>query len=156
MSFCIQHYHMWKDGFLDQCPKCREFKSKRYPYCQRCQLGISGDTLEKNYSLEHSEAWLKGDKNAKQFYAYVLQLNDGKYYVGHTRNLRPRLKEHRNGEVKSTVGMMPCLVYFEIKQNRELAAYREAELKGLRDANPRKLTKLIIEFQDLVREVKIE
>ena len=48
-------------------------------------------------------------------YVYVLQSErDGNFYVGYTKNIRKRLREHNDGNVKSTKNRLPMkLVYWE-------------------------------------------
>jgi predicted GIY-YIG superfamily endonuclease len=106
--------------------------------------------------LEHSDAWAKGDKGAERFFVYILKLEDGDFYVGQTRELRERLSEHRDQKASSTARRNPKLQYFEILPTREAAELREAELKKLRDSNPRQIRRMIISFHDLIREVQLE
>lgn len=49
------------------------------------------------------------------FYTYVIKsLKDGHIYVGHTNDLKRRIKEHNSGEVKSTNKRKPFkLLYYE-------------------------------------------
>ena len=67
------------------------------------------------------------------FFIYILKLDDGKFYAGHTRELRERMGEHRDGKAKSTADKNPLLVWFEIVDTRKEAAEREAQLKELID-----------------------
>ena len=57
------------------------------------------------------------------FYSYVLKsLKDGKYYYGHTANLKLRLDIHNKGKVKSTKSRTPFILHyyetFETKPKR--------------------------------------
>jgi len=65
------------------------------------------------------------------YYVYVLySLKDKKFYTGYTQNLRNRLKEHKNGKVKSTMNRRPVeLVYFEGCLSQQDATKREKYLK---------------------------
>ncbi len=38
---------------------------------------------------------------------YILKCSNGQYYTGFTRNLKRRLKEHKNGEAHSTKNKLP-------------------------------------------------
>ena len=68
-----------------------------------------------------------------QFYVYVLETSHG-HYVGHTWNVRSRLRQHQRGEVPSTAGSSPALLWQSAPlQTREDAARFEASLKSLRD-----------------------
>jgi len=65
-------------------------------------------------------------------YVYVLRsLQDDFYYTGYTSNIEQRLKEHNNGNVKSTRHRKPFeLVYFEGSRNQDDALHREKYLKS--------------------------
>ena len=128
-----------------KCPKCGKFKKPIFPYCFVC------NKTEK----ESSPKWDKADASATEFYCYVLQLADGTYYAGQTRELRERMMEHREGLTKSTAGTNPKLKWFTIVDSREVAATLEVELKKLCDGNPREIRRRIIAFQDLMKEVSL-
>ncbi len=66
------------------------------------------------------------------YYCYVLQSEkDGKYYVGHTRDLTDRLRRHNKGRVTSTKGRGPwTLVHSERFPTRTEAAQRERAIKN--------------------------
>ncbi len=67
------------------------------------------------------------------FYVYVLDTDFGDY-VGHTWHVGRRLKQHQDGQVRSTVGSSPTLVWVSRPfTTREDAARFEASLKSLRD-----------------------
>jgi predicted GIY-YIG superfamily endonuclease len=87
---------------------------------------------------------------------YILKLDNGDFYIGHTRELRERLSEHRDQKVSSTAGRTPKLQYFEVLPTREDAERREDELKRLEDSNPRQIRRMIISFLDFVREIQPE
>jgi putative endonuclease len=65
------------------------------------------------------------------YYTYVLKSKiDHNLYIGHCDDLKIRLKQHFNGEVKSTRYRRPLeLVYFEACRNLEKAVKREKYLK---------------------------
>jgi putative endonuclease len=47
------------------------------------------------------------------FYVYILKsVKNGSYYVGTTRNISNRLKEHNSGETKSTRYLAPYEVIY--------------------------------------------
>lgn len=57
-------------------------------------------------------------------------MQDSKFYIGFTSDLKRRLKEHNSGLVKSTNPRKPFkLVYFEGYANEEEARHREHNLK---------------------------
>lgn len=64
-------------------------------------------------------------------YVYVLQsAKDNNFYVGYTKDINRRLKEHQNGEVDSTRNRRPIkIVYCEVCLSQEDATIREKYLK---------------------------
>ena len=68
-----------------------------------------------------------------EFYVYVLDTDFGDY-VGHSWHVGNRLKQHQAGQVKSTAGGSPTLLWVSRPfTTREDAARFEASLKSLRD-----------------------
>jgi putative endonuclease len=67
----------------------------------------------------------------KFYYTYVLHsLKDDNHYTGYTSNLKGRLKQHNDGEVRSTQYRRPLeLVYFEACRSMNDALHREKYLK---------------------------
>ena len=65
------------------------------------------------------------------FYTYVLESdNDGKRYVGWTKDLDERLKKHNSGKVFATKHRLPMkLVYYEACLSQTKAIEREKQLK---------------------------
>ncbi len=65
------------------------------------------------------------------FYTYVIKSQkDGKLYIGHTKDLIARMKEHNDGLVKSTKSRKPFkLSYYEACNILEDAIKREKSLK---------------------------
>ena len=65
------------------------------------------------------------------FYVYVLESEkDGNFYVGYTKDLKKRLKLHRQGKVSSTKDRRPLkLIYYEASRNQKDAVHREKYLK---------------------------
>ena len=61
------------------------------------------------------------------FYTYVLlSLKDKRKYIGFTRDLKKRLKEHNSGKVESTKHRTPfVLIYYEACLSEEDAVIRE-------------------------------
>ena len=68
----------------------------------------------------------------KLFFVYVLKsLKDGKHYTGYTSDLRRRLKEHNDGQSKSTKHRIPFeIICFEGSLNKYDAIHREKYLKS--------------------------
>ena len=66
----------------------------------------------------------------KFFYTYVLRCSDSELYIGHARNLRVRLGQHKTGKVPATAFRLPVeLVYYEACLELSLAQTRERQLK---------------------------
>ena len=65
------------------------------------------------------------------YYIYILKSEkDGLFYTRYTKDLRNRLNQHNNGEVKSTKKRRPLsLIYFEGCLNQKDATHREKYLK---------------------------
>ena len=69
----------------------------------------------------------------RKYVVYVLDTDYG-HYVGHSGNLKARIRAHRKGEVHSTAGGRPKRVWTSGKfSTRADAANFEAALKSLRD-----------------------
>jgi putative endonuclease len=66
------------------------------------------------------------------FYVYVLRSEkDGKLYTGFTDDLKRRLKEHDNGDVRATKYRRPLeLLYYEACQSKYDGLKREKYLKS--------------------------
>ena len=65
------------------------------------------------------------------FYTYVLlSQKDNKFYIGYSKDLTERLKEHNDGKVLSTVNRRPLkLIYYEACLNEFDAIKREKYFK---------------------------
>jgi putative endonuclease len=65
-------------------------------------------------------------------YMYILECSNGKYYVGSTRKLKARIREHQDGEgANFTRKFLPVrLVYFEEFDHVEHAFLREKQVQG--------------------------
>jgi putative endonuclease len=65
------------------------------------------------------------------FFVYILKSKkDGKLYLGYTKDLKERLREHNLGLVRSTKSRIPFyLVYYESYSSKEDATKREHNLK---------------------------
>jgi len=68
------------------------------------------------------------------YFLYILQSQKTqKYYIGQTNNLERRLKQHNNGQSKSTKNGKPWeLIYTEEFEKRSEAMSREAKIKSLK------------------------
>ncbi|MEA2077871.1 MAG: GIY-YIG nuclease family protein [Candidatus Marinimicrobia bacterium] len=67
----------------------------------------------------------------ERYYVYVLKsLKDNFHYIGHTQDLKNRLKIHNYKKVRSTKGHVPFeMVYTETFTTRPEACKREMHLK---------------------------
>jgi putative endonuclease len=65
------------------------------------------------------------------YFVYVLQsIKTGKYYIGYTRNLEKRLKQHNGGRTKSLIKHIPLeIIRVEEYKFYEEARKREKEIK---------------------------
>jgi len=65
------------------------------------------------------------------YFVYILKsLKNGRYYIGSTRDLKKREKEHNWGKIKSTKRLKPLeIVYFEEFPTNSEARKRELEIK---------------------------
>jgi len=65
------------------------------------------------------------------YYVYVLlSLKDNKFYIGLTRDLKRRLKEHNSGKNTSTKSRLPLeLIYYEAHLPKTDAERRERYFK---------------------------
>jgi len=63
---------------------------------------------------------------------YILQSQiNKKYYIGHTKNLDQRLKQHNSGKVKSTKNAKPWEIIYSEKYKTKSEAYRrEIQIKA--------------------------
>jgi predicted GIY-YIG superfamily endonuclease len=50
------------------------------------------------------------------YFTYILEslIKQGEHYIGHTSNLKKRIKEHNDGKCKSTAGLKPWKVQLYI------------------------------------------
>ena len=145
-ELCVPHYGSRKSGEIDECPSCDQYKDAGFPTCRDCH---SPD----KYKPEENPVWEAVDDEDDVFFVYILKLDGGKFYAGHTRELRERMSEHRDGKTRSTAGKNPRLVWFDAVDTRQEAAEGEAYLKKLIDTNEREVRRMVTEFLDLIREV---
>jgi predicted GIY-YIG superfamily endonuclease len=114
---------------------------------------VSKNNIDHKYIPNPYKAWEKEDEKEDVFYVYILNFDNGSYYIGHSRELRARILEIRNDNNISDFGKEPKLQYFEIYPNRQAAMVREAEIKEVYKNNNREIVKMITRFSELVREL---
>ena len=159
---CRDHYSRFQEGSIDQCPSCGRYKDAQYETCLECDAKLRQHTTRETgapYQTQRDTdpAWEAGDAEATSFFAYVLELDGGQFHVGHTRDLRARLMEHRHGTgAKATSGKHPKLQWFAIVHTRDEAIEAEKRMKALVKRNPREVRKLIIQFRDLYKELDLD
>jgi len=69
-----------------------------------------------------------------EHYVYVLLCtdinNESQFYIGYCQDLKKRIGEHKNGEVKTTKKFSTLkLIYYEASLNKTDARKRELQLK---------------------------
>ena len=127
----------------DRCsfPGCRRrLRIQRFQ-----QLGVRRYCGKHAYfKLESSSNWARADDGCDRFYVYILKL-DGKprMYVGQTRDLRRRVREHRDGRTKATAGKRPELVWYCVVGSRSEAVQYEQRLKLWVRFRRRKVRRLV-------------
>ena len=147
---CRDHHNASEAGEIDECPNCSQYKLSGFPVCTDCYTEQANRTAGKKYAVESSPKWdTEKDAEAAVFYVYILRLAGGKFYVGHTRELRERLSEHKDGKTRSTKDKNPRLVWFTELRSREEATHLEADLKKVNDRNQRKIRRMVVQFKDL-------
>lgn len=154
-ELCAQHNEAKKNGEIDQCPHCGQYKAAKFPQCRNCHAAGQPNKSQQpgKYEPESNPKWTAADRPDDLFFVYILKLNGGQFYAGHTRELRERMSEHRDGKTASTANKDPRLVWFDTVPTREEAADAEAYLKQLIDHNEREIRRMVTEFLDLIREV---
>ncbi len=159
-ELCAPHNTAKQKGEIDQCPTCGHYKDAKYPLCRSCNATNRNQTAPSGrpsrYEPESNPKWDAADQEGDVFFIHILKLDGGKFYAGHTRELRERMGEHRDGKTRSTAGKDPLLVWFDVVDTREEAADGEAYLKELIDKNEREVRRMVNEFQDLVSLVHLE
>ena len=129
---CALHNADKRKGEINQCPDCERYKPSRYPLCRNCNAGRQKDNED------------------NEFFTYILKLDGGRFYAGHTGELRVRMDEHSDGKTPSTADKNPRLVWFATVNTRNEAEEREAQLKELIDKNEREVRRMVNKFQDLI------
>jgi len=65
-------------------------------------------------------------------YMYILECSDGTYYTGSTKDLKRRVKQHKEGKgANHTAKRLPIkLLYYEVYDRIDEAFYREKQIQG--------------------------
>ena len=66
------------------------------------------------------------------YHVYILRSkSSGRYYIGHTSNLKQRIKDHNRGKVRSTKAYLPWeLILYEEYLTKSEAYKREIQIKS--------------------------
>ena len=114
------------------CVDCGKRIRGNYTRCYNCNLRRRRSSWHDPEHLAGQEA-RDAELGRAEFYVYVLGTRYG-HYVGHTGNVGARLGAHRAGEVASTAGGEPELLWRSRPfRSRRDAARFEAAMKSLRD-----------------------
>lgn len=63
-------------------------------------------------------------------YTYILKMNNNKFYIGYTDDIKRRLREHKCGHINTTKKYLPIrLIFYEAFLNKKDAARREKYFK---------------------------
>ena len=111
-------------------------------------------TQKREYVPNPSRSWRKRDEGVHTFFVYILLLENGEIYVGHTRELQERMLEHKSGITASTAAKNPKLQYFETQPTRESAMIREHSIKKIVKNNRREIYRMINDFRSLISIVE--
>ena len=159
---CDRHYEGWVNGLIDRCPKCGRFKEVAYRLCLDCYFGrpvsqwepsVPVPTQKQHYRVELSEAWVDGYMSPDRFFVYILEFEEGDFYVGHTKDIRKQFAKYKDDK---TVSVKPKLQYLQDIDTEEAAKLREDELKRLIESNPGQVRLMISEFHRHMREFGFE
>ena len=156
---CYDHYMGYEAGKIDQCTACGSYKDVDYDVCRSCYRRTASAWVPRHADVgQPSNREFTSDKEAGRFFVYVLLMNDGRYYIGQTREMHERLHEHRNGMSRQTRGMEPKLQWFTTVTTRKEATDLEAELQQL-NSNPagrREINRWVVDFKKLADELDYE
>jgi putative endonuclease len=105
---------------------------------QKVKNSINFTNQELGEGAEGQRTWVRheniiiSDCFLKIMYkVYILLCFDRSFYVGHTADLKIRLKDHNGGSVRYTSTKRPLkLVYFEVANTKAEAMKREKQIKG--------------------------
>ena len=89
----------------------------------------------------------------EQHFLYILTMDGGKFYAGHTSELREQMSRHRDGQDPGTVGKHPKLVWFATVPTAEEAAQFEADLRQLVETDPQQVLRMVVDFHNLVGQL---
>ena len=101
---------------------------------------------------ECNDNWRKDGYGLSEYFVYILSMigtQGVEFYVGHTEDIRDRLRTHLSGQVSSTRSKHPKLVWFCEVSTRAEATRLEAELKGVNDQNSDIIQEMVLSFKNV-------
>ena len=107
--------------------------------------------------MTHQERMSKADAQADSefYFSYVLQFDDGTFYVGHTNAPAARWTEHAAGKSVATAGRGAFRVRMAMPfGTRKEAQYNEERMQTALRAGPERLEALVRVFDQLVNVVR--
>lgn len=94
-------------------------------------------------------------RNPLVWYVYILEFEDGGYYIGQPNSLTERVAEHAMGAgAESTAGRPHKLVWFNQTHDRESAIKMENRLQDAVERRPLKVKEMVGSFDNLLKLVK--
>ncbi|HLF03662.1 MAG TPA: GIY-YIG nuclease family protein [Dehalococcoidia bacterium] len=153
---CYKHWQEFDRYQISECENCHRFDEMvgvlggDQDLCWDCAGSRRGQGKEipthNHAPVEHQTRYL-----------YILKLDGGTFYVGQTNDLEMRLKEHQDGSTSSTRGKHPELVWFRrVVGDREFVNEEEQRLTLLNKNNPRRIRRMVADWQRLIRLVSLE
>ena len=155
---CYHHYTQRNRGIIDQCPRCDNYKNAPFTVCRNCERQPPAAPHSGSAPADaapRDDRAFPSDRDAAEFFVYILNLDGGEYYIGQTRELHERLLEHRNNMTPTTRGRNPKLVWFTTAPTRDEAEGLEQRLQELNatPAGRRAINRQVVRFKRLVDEL---
>ena len=152
---CYRHWKDFDRYLISECDRCHWFsedvgEGSDDDLCYECF-----DRERRGFPI--SPVYAHGPVQRRIRYLYILKLDGPSFYVGQTNSLEMRLQEHSEGEVSSTKGKNPKLVWFKewIGDQRGLNQ-EENTLTRLANLNPRAIRVKVAAWQKPLRLVDFQ
>ncbi len=97
-----------------------------------------------------------GFPNEDRYFIYVIEFDDGIFYVGYTKDIRNRLSGLGKKKKTSLPGYNPRLQFLEIVTGEKDAELRESKLKELVKSDPDQLRSMSSDFYRQMKELGLE
>jgi len=162
---CAEHFQKWIGGSIDRCPKCSRFKDIAERLCLDCQLGRQAVPKKLPAETPKPEQYRRmGPFEAKtdsyvmpgKCFIYILEFDEGDFYIGHTADVGKQFPELREPKDSLGAGRKARLQYLELAASEEAAKLREDELKKLIKTNPSEIRAMVSDFHKHMRELGFE